>query len=297
MAGIALPQQLEAPIKGTSLWRDAGRRLVRNRAAMVGFFLVFMFVFVAFFAPLISPYSPTEGTILHRFLPPSPSHLLGTDLQGRDILSRILWGARSSLWVSVLSVTVGLSIGLTYGSISGYAGGWVDFWMMRVVDIILSLPGLLLTITIVLFLGPGLNTIAFAIAIENVPIFARLVRSSILALKESDFVLAAHSIGASNRRILLAHIMPNALTPVIVQGTLALATAIVDAAGLGYLGFGPQDPATPEWGTMLTDTQRYLTSGAAYTALFPGIAIILAVLGFNLLGDGLREALDPRLKR
>ena len=297
MAGIALPQQLEAPIKGTSLWRDAGRRLVRNRAAMVGFFLVFMFVFVALFAPFISPYSPTDGTILHRFLPPSPAHILGTDLQGRDILSRILWGARSSLWVSVLSVTVGLSIGLTYGSISGYAGGWVDFWMMRVVDIILSLPGLLLTFTIVLFLGPGLNTIAFAIAIENVPIFARLVRSSILALKESDFVLAAHSIGASNRRILLAHIMPNALTPVIVQGTLALATAIVDAAGLGYLGFGPQDPATPEWGTMLTDTQRYLTSGAAYTALFPGIAIILAVLGFNLLGDGLREALDPRLKR
>jgi peptide/nickel transport system permease protein len=297
MAGIALPQQLEAPIKGTSLWRDAARRLMRNPAALVGLFLICTFLFVAVFAPLISPYSPTSGTIVDRFLPPSAAHVLGTDLQGRDILSRILWGARSSLWVSVLSVTVGLSIGLTYGAISGYAGGWVDFWMMRVVDIILSLPGLLLTITIVLFLGPGLNTIAFAIAIENVPIFARLVRSSILALKESDFVLAAHSIGASNRRILLAHIMPNALTPVIVQGTLALATAIVDAAGLGYLGFGPQDPATPEWGTMLTDTQRYLTSGAAFTALFPGLAIILAVLGFNLLGDGLREALDPRLKR
>jgi peptide/nickel transport system permease protein len=297
MAGIALPQQLEAPIKGTSLWRDAARRLIRNPAALVGFFLVFTFVFVAVFAPFISPYSPTVGTIDNKFLAPSTAHVLGTDLQGRDILSRILWGARSSLWVSVLSVTVGLSIGLTYGSISGYLGGWFDFWMMRVVDIILSLPGLLLTITIVLFLGPGLNTIAFAIAIENVPIFARLVRSSILALKESDFVLAAHSIGASNRRILLQHIMPNALTPVIVQGTLALATAIVDAAGLGYLGFGPQDPATPEWGTMLTDTQQYLTSGAAFTALFPGIAIILAVLGFNLLGDGLREALDPRLKR
>ena len=297
MAGVALSQQLEAPIKGSSLWRDASRRLLRNRAALVGMFLVVSFIFVAIFAPLISPYSPVQGTIIHRFLPPSGSHLLGTDLQGRDILSRLLWGARSSLWVSILSVTVGLSIGLTYGSISGFLGGWVDFWMMRMVDIILSLPGLLLTITIVLFLGPGLNTIAFAIAIENVPIFARLVRSSILALKESDFVLAARSIGASDPRILLHHILPNALTPVIVQGTLALATAIVDAAGLGYLGFGPQDPATPEWGTMLTDTQRYLTSGAAYTALFPGIAIILAVLGFNLLGDGLREALDPRLKR
>ncbi len=297
MADIALPQILEEPIKGSSLWRDAGRRLVRNPAAMVGLFLILAFVFVAVFAPIVAPYSPTEGTILQRFKPPSTSHLLGTDLQGRDILSRILWGARSSLWVAIMSVSIGLTIGLAYGSVSGFLGGWADFWMMRVVDIILSLPGLLLTITIVLFLGAGLNTIAFAIAIENVPIFARLVRSSILALKETDFVLAARSIGAKGQRVLVNHIMPNALTPVIVQATLALATAIVDAAGLGYLGFGPQDPATPEWGTMLTDTQRYLTSGAAFTALFPGIAIILSVLGFNLLGDGLREALDPRLKR
>ena len=297
MAGIALPQQLDAPIKGSSLWRDAARRLSRNPAALFGLFLIATFFFVAVFAPLISPYSPVDGTILNRFKPPSLTHLLGTDLQGRDIFSRILWGARSSLWVSVMSVTIGLSLGVSLGAISGFLGGWVDFWMMRAVDIVLSLPGLLLTITIVLFLGPGLNTIALAIAIENVPIFARLVRSGILALKESDFVLAARSIGASQRRILLQHVMPNALTPVIVQGTLALATAIVDAAGLGYLGFGPQDPGTPEWGTMLTDTQRYLTSGAAFTALFPGIAIILAVLGFNLLGDGLREALDPRLKR
>jgi peptide/nickel transport system permease protein len=297
MAGIALPQVLEEPIRGTSLWRDAARRLLRNRAALVGMFLVGGFIFAAIFAPFISPYDPTAGTIIHRFQPPSPAHLLGTDLQGRDILSRIIWGARSSLWVSVFSVSVGLTIGVVFGSISGFLGGWFDFWMMRVIDIMLSLPGLLLTITIVVFLGPGLNTIALAIAVENVPIFARLVRSGILALKESDFVLAARSIGASGRRILTAHILPNALTPVIVQGTLALATAIVDAAGLGYLGFGPQDPATPEWGTMLTDTQRYLTSGAGFTALFPGIAIILAVLGFNLFGDGLREALDPRLKR
>jgi peptide/nickel transport system permease protein len=161
----------------------------------------------------------------------------------------------------------------------------------------LSLPGLLLTITIVVFLGPGLNTIAFAIAVENVPIFARLLRSSILGLKETDYVMASRSIGARGRRILLGHIMPNALTPVIVAATLALATAIVDAAGLGFLGFGPQDPSTPEWGTMLTDTYRYLTSGAAFTAFFPGVAIVFSVLGFNLLGDGLRESLDPRLKR
>lgn len=297
MAEIALPSAIEPSVRGTSLWRDAARRLVRNRAAVLGIALIGLFLIAAIFAPIIAPYSPTDGTILDRFKPPSPSHLLGTDLQGRDILSRIIWGARSSLWVSVLSVTTGLSIGVVYGSISGFAGGWIDFWLMRLVDIVLALPGLLLTITIVLFLGPGLNTIAFAIAVENIPIFARILRSSILGLKESDFVLAARSVGVPGRRILLAHILPNALTPVIVAGTLALATAIVDAAGLGFLGFGPQDPATPEWGTMLTDTFRYLTSGAAFTALFPGIAIVISVLGFNLLGDGLREALDPRLRR
>jgi peptide/nickel transport system permease protein len=294
---IALRQVLEEPIKGSSLWRDAAHRLVRTPSAMVGLFLISLFVFVAVFAPFISPYDPTAGSIVNRFEPPSVQHLLGTDLQGRDILSRIFWGARASLWVSILSVTLGLLIGLFAGAISGFIGGWLDFWMMRIVDIMLSLPGLLLTITIVVFLGPGLNTIAFAIAIENVPIFARILRSSILGLKESDFTTAARSIGAKESRILINHIMPNALTPVIVAATLALATAIVDAAGLGFLGFGPQDPSTPEWGTMLTDTYRYLTSGAGFTAFFPGIAIILSVLGFNLLGDGLREALDPRLKR
>ena len=294
---VALRQVLEEPIKGSSLWRDAAHRLVRTPSAMVGLFLISLFVFVAVFAPFISPYDPTAGSIVNRFEPPSIQHLLGTDLQGRDILSRIFWGARASLWVSILSVTLGLLIGLFAGAISGFIGGWLDFWMMRIVDIMLSLPGLLLTITIVVFLGPGLNTIAFAIAIENVPIFARILRSSILGLKESDFTTAARSIGAKESRILINHIMPNALTPVIVAATLALATAIVDAAGLGFLGFGPQDPSTPEWGTMLTDTYRYLTTGAGFTAFFPGIAIILSVLGFNLLGDGLREALDPRLKR
>jgi len=297
MANVAVRLAVEPQVRGTGLWSDAARRLVANRAAMLGLFLIALFVFVALAAPLIAPYDPTTGRLVDRFKPPSPAHLLGTDLQGRDILSRIIWGARSSLWVSVLSVTIGLTIGVTYGAISGYIGKWVDFWMMRAVDVVLSLPGLLLTITIVLFMGPGLNTIALAIAVENVPVFARILRSSILALKESDFTTAAKSLGASGPRILLYHILPNALTPVIVAATLALATAIVDAAGLGFLGFGPQDPATPEWGTMLTDTYRYLQSGAAFTALFPGIAIVISVLGFNLLGDGLREALDPRLKR
>ncbi len=294
---VALRQVLEEPIKGSSLWRDAAKRLFHTPSAMVGLFLIGLFVFVAILAPLISPYDPTAGSINNRFEPPTIQHILGTDGQGRDILSRIFWGARASLWVSIFSVTLGLLIGLAGGALSGFLGGWVDFWIMRVVDIMLSLPGLLLTITIVVFLGPGLNTIAIAIAIENVPIFARILRSSILGLKESDFTTAARSIGAKESRVLFNHILPNALTPVIVAATLALATAIVDAAGLGFLGFGPQDPSTPEWGTMLVDTYRYLTSGAGSTALFAGVAIILAVLGFNLLGDGLREALDPRLKR
>jgi peptide/nickel transport system permease protein len=297
MSNVAVRLAVEPAIRSSGLWRDAARRLVANRAAMLGLFLILLFVVVALAAPVIAPYDPSIGRLVDRFKTPSPAHLLGTDLQGRDILSRIIWGARSSLWVSVLSVSIGLAIGTTYGAISGYAGSWIDFWMMRAVDVILSLPGLLLTITIVLFMGPGLNTIALAIAVENVPVFARILRSSILALKESDFTVAARSLGASGPRILFYHILPNALTPVIVTGTLALATAIVDAAGLGFLGFGPQDPATPEWGTMLTDTYRYLQSGAAFTALFPGIAIVISVLGFNLLGDGLREALDPRLKR
>jgi peptide/nickel transport system permease protein len=294
---VALRQVLEEPIKGSNLWRDAAKRLFHTPSAMVGLFLIGLFVFVAILAPIISPYDPTVGNINNRFEPPAIQHILGTDGQGRDILSRIFWGARASLWVSIFSVTLGLMIGLAGGALSGFLGGWVDFWVMRVVDIMLSLPGLLLTITIVVFLGPGLNTIAIAIAIENVPIFARILRSSILGLKESDFTTAARSIGAKESRVLFNHILPNALTPVIVAATLALATAIVDAAGLGFLGFGPQDPSTPEWGTMLVDTYRYLTSGAGSTALFAGVAIILAVLGFNLLGDGLREALDPRLKR
>lgn len=297
MAAVTTATRSAAATKHRGLWGDAADRLVHNGPAMVGLVLVVGFIGVALLAPILAPYDPAAGSIINRFKPPSPAHWLGTDLQGRDILSRIIWGARSSLWVAVLSVSAGLSGGLVYGAISGYAGGAVDFWMMRVVDVMLSLPGLLLTITIVVFLGPGLNTIAFAIAVENIPIFARLLRSSILGLKETDYVMAARSIGARGRRILLGHIMPNALTPVIVAATLALATAIVDAAGLGFLGFGPQDPSTPEWGTMLTDTYRYLTSGAAFTAFFPGVAIVFSVLGFNLLGDGLRESLDPRLKR
>ena len=267
--------------------------------ALVGFALVGLFVVAAVFAPLLAPEDPRVGDLsrLGGSCCPGPSaeHWFGIDQQGRDELSRILYGARYSLLIGVVSVAVGLSIGLVFGSIAGYVGGFVDSVIMRLTDIMLSIPGLLLAIGIVAMLGPGLFQIMIAVGVTQIPIFARLMRGSILAQRENDFVLAARSIGVPKRSILASHILPNAISPVIVQGTLALATAIIDVAGLGFLGLGPQDPSTPEWGTMLTDTTRYLQT-APHLAIIPGVAIIISVLGFNLIGDGLREALDPKLR-
>ncbi len=206
-----------------------------------------------------------------------------------------MFGARYSLLIGVVSVAVGLSVGMLLGAVAGYLGGWADTLIMRLMDVMLSIPGLLLAIGIVAMLGPGIVQIMVAVGVTNIPIFARLLRGSILAQRENDFVLAARSVGVPRRQILASHILPNAISPVIVQGTLALATAIIDVAGLGFLGLGPQDPSTPEWGTMLTDTVRYLQS-YPHLAIIPGVAIVISVLGFNLIGDGLREALDPKLR-
>ena len=281
------------------LWKDAWSRLRRNPGALVGFGLVAIFVFVAIFAPLISPYDPRAQNLLliARGCCPGPSahHLLGVDQLGRDELSRIFYGARFSLVIGVVSVGVGLSVGLFFGAIAGYLGGFIDGLIMRIMDVMLAIPGLLLAIGIVAALGQGLWQIMVAVGTTNIPIFARLLRGSILAQRENDFVLAARSVGVPRRAILASHILPNAISPVIVQGTLALATAIIDVAGLGFLGLGPQDPGTPEWGTMLTQVDRYLQS-APFLAIIPGIAIVISVLGFNLIGDGLREALDPKLR-
>jgi ABC-type dipeptide/oligopeptide/nickel transport system permease subunit len=289
--------QLEAPPSG--LWSDAWRRLRRNPAAILGFVLVGIFVTVALFAPLIATHGPREQNLalLQGSCCPGPSadHIFGVDALGRDLFSRVVYGARFSLLIGVVSVAVGLSIGLVIGAIAGYAGGWVDSVLMRLMDIMLSIPGLLLAIGIVAALGPGLIQLMVAFGVTQIPIFARLIRGSILAVKESDYVLAARSVGVRGRSILGAHVLPNSLSPVIVQGTLALATAIIDVAGLGFLGLGPQDPSTPEWGTMLTDTTRYLQT-APFLALIPGMAIVISVMGFNLIGDGLREALDPRFR-
>jgi peptide/nickel transport system permease protein len=278
------------------LWSDAWRRLRRNPAAIVGFVLVGFFVMLALFAPLIAPYDPREqGPLSGAFDGPSRDHLLGLDALARDEFSRIVYGARFSLIIGIVSVTVGLSIGLVLGATAGYVGGWIDSLIMRCMDVMLSIPGFLMAIAIVALLGPGLWQIMIAVGVTQIPIFARLLRGSVLAQRENDFVLAARSVGVPKRQILSSHILPNAISPVIVQATLALATAIIDVAGLGFLGLGPQDPATPEWGTMLADVNRYFQSGP-HLAIAPGVAIVISVLGFNLIGDGLREALDPKLR-
>ena len=288
--------QLDAP---SGLWNEALYRLVRNPGAVLGAFFVTVFVTVAVFAPLIAPFGPKEQNLdlLHNGEPvgPTSGHWFGVDLLGRDEFSRIVYGARYSLLIGVVSVAIGLSFGMLLGATAGYFGGIIDTVIMRCMDIMLAIPGLLFAIGIVAALQPGLWQVMLAVGIVNIPIFARLLRGSVLAQKENDFVLAARSVGVRRRGILFSHILPNAISPVIVQATLALATAIIDVAGLGFLGLGPQDPATPEWGTMLTDTTRYLQT-APHLALIPGIAIVISVLGFNLVGDGLREALDPKFR-
>jgi peptide/nickel transport system permease protein len=273
--------------------------MTRNPGAIFGLFVIGFFVFVAVFAPLLAPYDPQEQnlSLIEDGCCPGPSreHLLGVDDLGRDELSRLIYGARYSLLIGIVAVTVGLTLGVLLGSMAGYFRR-LDTPIMRVMDVMLAIPGFLMAIGIVALFGSGgLLQVMLAIGIVNVPIFARLMRGSILGQREADYVLAARAVGVPNRRILGSHIMPNAVSPVIVAGTLALATSIIDAAGLGFLGLGPQDPATPEWGTMLTDTVKYLES-QPLLAILPGLAIVIIVMGFNLVGDGLREALDPKLR-
>jgi len=292
-------RELELDPTGGGLWHDAFQRLRRSPAAIVGVVMIAILVFLAIFAPFVAPYSPTEqnlDAIAAGCCPgPSREHLLGVDDLGRDELSRLIYGARYSLLIGVVAVTIGLSMGLLLGAVAGYFRR-ADSPIMRFMDIMLAIPGFLMAIGIVALFGQGgLLQVMIAIGVVNIPIFTRLMRGSIIAQRDNDYVLAARSVGVPNRKILGSHIVPNAISPVIVAATLALATAIIDAAGLGFLGLGPQDPATPEWGTMLTNTVRYLQT-APFLAIFPGIAIVIAVMGFNLIGDALRETLDPKLR-
>jgi peptide/nickel transport system permease protein len=293
----AVEVAVEAP---SGLWSDAWYRLRRNPGAIAGFLLVLLFVVCAVFAPWVAPHKPLDQdlTLLGKNgIPPGPSwhHLFGVDTLGRDEFSRVIYGARLSLVVGVVSVAVGLSIGILLGSVAGYIGGILDTLIMRTMDVVLAIPGLLFAIGVVALLGPGLFHIMIAVGVTQVPIFARLLRGSILAQRENDFVLAARSVGVRGRVILFSHILPNAISPVIVQGTLALATAIIEVAALSFLGLGDQNPARPEWGAMLTETNAYLQS-APFLAIIPGCAIVVSALGFNLIGDALREALDPKLR-
>lgn len=283
----------------SGLWSDAWYRLKRNPAAITGFVIMAVVIVIAIFAPLVAPFGPRDQNLaaLRGGCCPGPSaeHWFGVDELGRDELSRIIFGARYSLLIGVVSVSVGFVFGSLLGAISGFFGGFVDTLIMRITDIWLTIPGFLMAIGIVAMLGPGLTQIMIAIGVINVPLFARLLRGAVLAQRENDFVLAARSVGVPRYQILGAHILPNAISPVIVQGTLALATAIIDAAGLGFLGLGPQDPSTPEWGTMLTNTVRFLQT-APHLAIIPGVAIVITAISINLIGDGLREALDPKLR-
>ena len=292
-------RELELEPTAGGLWHEAFQRLRHSPAAIVGVVMIAILVFLAIFAPLVAPYSPTEQNLeaIAAGCCPGPSreHLLGVDDLGRDELSRLIYGARYSLLIGVVAVTIGLSMGLLLGAVAGYFRR-ADSPIMRVMDIMLAIPGFLMAIGIVALFGQGgLLQVMIAIGVVNIPIFTRLMRGSIIAQRDNDYVLAARSVGVPNRKILGSHIVPNAISPVIVAATLALATAIIDAAGLGFLGLGPQDPATPEWGTMLTNTVRYLQT-APFLAIVPGIAIVIAVMGFNLIGDALRETLDPKLR-
>jgi peptide/nickel transport system permease protein len=279
-----------------NLWRDAWRRLLSNRLARVGMVISIFMLFLALVVPFAFPYNAKiDSDLVNQLNPPSLDHPMGTDEQGRDVMNRIAHGAQASLGVGLGAVLFAIVIGTIIGLVSGFAGTTIDLTLMFVMDIMLSFPGLLLAIAVVALIGPGLRNSLLAIAIVSVPVYARIARATVLSLKEQEFVTAARCVGAPSTRILFRHVFPNSLSPILVQGTLGIATAILETASLGFLGLG-QQPPYPEWGAMLADSVKYLTSGAWWVLLFPGFAIMLTVLGFNLLGDGLRDALDPRLR-
>ncbi|MDZ5713237.1 MULTISPECIES: ABC transporter permease [Jeotgalibacillus] len=277
-----------------SPWKEAWRKFRKNKIALVGTSIVFFFILVALFAPLIAPQGINEQDLPNRLQPPSADFWFGTDDFGRDIFSRVVYGARLSLTVGFLAVVGSAIVGSMLGIIAGYYGKWVDTIISRLFDIMLAFPSILLAIAVVSILGPSLRNALIAIAIINIPNFGRLIRSRVLSVKEEEYIMAAKAIGMSDRRILFSHVLPNSMTPIIVQGSLAVATAILEAAALGFLGLGAQIPE-PEWGAMLAASRALLVQ-APWTLFFPGLAIMLAVLGFNLMGDGLRDALDPKMK-
>ncbi|WP_432757205.1 ABC transporter permease [Consotaella aegiceratis] len=268
------------------------KKFLSNRPAIVGGLVVVFFVLVAIVAPLIAPYDPLATSFTAIRKAPSMVHWFGTDELGRDILSRMAYGARASLLAGVVSVAIAVIIGVPFGILAGFFGGWTDMAISRVADAMLAIPFLILAIALAAFLGPSLTNAMIAIGLSGTPIFARLARGQALSVKAEDYVEGARAIGLPNRWILIRYVFPNILPPLIVQGTLTVATAIIAEASLSFLGLG-QQPPSPSWGSMLNTAKNFMNQ-APWMSLFPGAAIFLLVLGFNLLGDGLRDALDPR---
>lgn len=265
---------------------------IQTKTNLLGLGIVLLLIFVGVFAPFLAPSDPIEQNIANRLQSPNSVHLMGTDQLGRDMFSRILYGARTSLKVSAIVVSISLLIGTVMGVISGYVGGWIDEAIMRFVDLLIAYPGFLFALVVVSVLGPSLFNLMIALAVTGWTGYARIIRGEVLSIREDKFIKAAQIMGASRRRIMTRHIIPNVISPIVVLATMNMATVVLATAGLSFLGFGAQPP-TPEWGNMLANSRDLLTS-AWWVANFPGMAIMLTVLGFNLLGDGLRDALDPQ---
>ena len=283
------------PMKKRSQWKDVWIRFRRNTPALVGLAVLGLLVFSAIFAEVISPADPLAQDLTRRLEPPSAQNIMGTDNFGRDILSRVIFGTRTSLRIGFTAVGVGLAIGLVLGSLAGFYGGRLDNVLMRFIDVMLSIPSILLAITIVAALGPGLINVMIAVGLASIPEYTRITRASVMTIRDREFVEAARAIGGSDLRIVVRHILPNCLAPIIVQATLGLSGAILSAAGLSFIGLGIQPP-TPEWGFMLSDGRNFIRSHW-HMVTFPGLAIVTVVLAINMVGDGLRDALDPKLKK
>lgn len=280
------------PVLEADPWRRVWRRLYRRRAALVGLVFVVLFVLMAVFAPWVSPFNPLATNWSAIRQAPSAAHWFGTDELGRDVLSRVIWGTRASLSAGVVSVSISLLLGVPIGLAAGYLGGFVDNLISRLTDAFLACPFLILAIALAAFLGPSLTNAMIAIGVSTTPVFVRLTRAQVLNVKVEDYIEAARAVGNSPLRIAWRHVMPNVLAPLIVQATLAIASAVIAEASLSFLGLGQQPPA-PSWGSMLNTAKDYI-SNAPWMGIWPGVSIFLLVLSFNLLGDGLRDALDPR---
>ncbi|HEY0209262.1 MULTISPECIES: ABC transporter permease subunit [Enterobacterales] len=278
-----------------SPWHDFIQTFLANPVALVSGGIILLLVMVAVFAPWLAPWDPMTPDWMALSAPPSAAHWMGTDDLGRDVMSRIIYGARISLYIGVLSVTLGMMAGVALGLLAGYYGRWVDMLIMRGSDVLFAFPGMLLAIAVVAILGPGLNNVIIAVAVFSVPVFARIVRASTLALKQTAYVEAVRCAGAPDRIVLLRHILPGTLSNVIVYFTMRIGTSILTAAGLSFIGLGPE-PDVPEWGNILAMSRNMMMAGLWHVSVFPGLAIFVTVLAFNLLGDALRDTLDPKLK-